>query len=117
MIQEVLKKHGVCPLSVIQSAVDGSAIASSVTREMFDSTLESLAAVIRDGYYLKSLNDPVTDKYRNVILSVFKEKSALQKKDVTAMSQQQIPGICFSSIFTSNASSEAERRFIPISHR
>ena len=45
------------------------------------------------GYYIKSCNDPVTDKYRNVILSAFKEKAAIQKKDVTAMAQQQIPGI------------------------
>ena len=47
VIQEVFKKHGVCTLAVIQSAVEGSPIAASAPKEMFESTLESMASAIR----------------------------------------------------------------------
>eukprot|EP01102_Stenamoeba_stenopodia_P012236 TRINITY_DN3836_c0_g1_i2.p1 TRINITY_DN3836_c0_g1~~TRINITY_DN3836_c0_g1_i2.p1 ORF type:complete len:696 (-),score=215.08 TRINITY_DN3836_c0_g1_i2:75-2162(-) len=92
LLHKEFEKHGVCTLPSLRAVVDASPNASTITKEMFDSTLDSIASVIRGGYYLKSRNDPDTDKYRNILLSAFKDKSAIQRKDFTMILKQQIPG-------------------------
>lgn len=50
-----------CTLAVIQSAVEGSPIAATVTKEMLDSTLESVASAIRGVRFNLNFNNALVN--------------------------------------------------------
>ena len=49
---------------------------------MFRDVLKSQAMVLHNCYFRKSLNNPEVDKWRDVVIGIFKTKLSTKKKDV-----------------------------------
>jgi len=54
----------------------------NVTDEFFRHILGQMTIFLQEAYILKTHNDKEHDKYRNIVIDLFKEKISIKKADV-----------------------------------
>ncbi|EFA74761.1 RNA polymerase III subunit [Heterostelium album PN500] len=90
-IINLLKNHGVCSNLFIKQSISQQSdnqMANNLLRDLTDdtlvtSTLNLVCDRAHHAYVLKSSGNPSMDKYRRVVIDLFKKKMILKKSDVT----------------------------------
>jgi hypothetical protein len=105
----MFKKYGVCSILFLKQHFNkklkegGFKYVGKVSDDTFLSSLVSVASTLHNAWFLKSVQDPEVDKYRNVILDVFRVQGvSIRRADINAACKQRpdIGKVIPQSIFT-----------------
>jgi len=94
----MFKKHGVCNVQFLKQNLaerqkdkdSNNLLAQGVTDDLFQNTLKQIGNSLYNSYFLKTLNNPEIDKYRDVVIETFANQVSLKKADIREAAQKKL---------------------------
>ncbi|KYR02148.1 RNA polymerase III subunit [Tieghemostelium lacteum] len=87
-VYNLFKSKGVCSIQYIKQSIanelesDVENLLTEVTEDMINGLLRKICQTAHHAYFLKTSGNAVTDKYRNVVIDIFKKKMGVNRNDV-----------------------------------